>query len=1065
MKLPFTRKALVDWAGADTVRQAEAMIEGGDVLKAELADHEIHGSVIVSGREMQTGLRMITPSLVECLCPCYTSRERGMICAHGIAVACLLIKRATDPLRDAKYKAEQRRGQRLATLDESAYIRRVTPDTSGATPARFRVVLAADWQQTLPRGSVNLRCEAVVRDHTVPVDELPTDVDFTFSKPDENLLFVVEDIAEGPAPAGLRVTLADFVNIISLHRGRTLPCDGADAVTVSDTRLTSYLHMDLDRETGELILFVHTELPFTGPGELPLYAVAGREGWVYGGGHFWPLEPILPAPYHAIYLDAITVPRADVLRFMRTELPLLRKCTRVESDLSLDLFSIDPARPRFRLLVRGSPASLSAVLYACYGDLELVANKPHAGAAFALPDPEDILRYEVRNLQREQDALVELRETGFAGERGDDLTPIISKRSVMNFFGGQLPALRRRGWRVDIEGSVGGLLEGLDFVTPVVHIAPEEGAGWFDVAFDYEDTSGASISASDIQLAMRKGESFMEHNGRTFLIDAAAVDAMADVFADCAGNGSDTAGGHFRVDNVYASFVKSSLDALDGVDVETVPAWRQEAERANRTYALEPVPLAPPLDKILRPYQKEGVNWLRYLERNGFGGLLADEMGLGKTLQALAWLQLERSRPDAKGKPALVVCPTSLVENWREEAERFAPGLRVLVLSGSERHEHFDELPQADMAITSYALLRRDVERYADVRFAAMILDEAQHIKNRATQNAVAAKSVTAHHRLVLTGTPMENSVSDLWSIMDFLMPSYLGRHDAFKANYEQLIGRGGPGSEPAQARLRLKLQPFLLRRLKRDVAKDLPPKIERISTCRLSPDQSVVYRELLDQSRRKVNAMVSKRGFGQSRMEILTLLMRLRQVCCHVDLLKLPGLDAKHPSSKMEQCFELLDGAFDGNHRVLVFSQFVGMLHILRDELKARGLDYCYLDGSTKDRMPIVHRFNTDRSIPVFLISLKAGGTGLNLTGADMVVHYDPWWNPAVEAQATDRAYRIGQKRTVYSVKLITADTVEEKVLAMQRRKKAVIDAMVESDEQVAGSLTWEDVQELLEL
>ncbi|MEM7396042.1 MAG: DEAD/DEAH box helicase, partial [Verrucomicrobiota bacterium] len=314
-------------------------------------------------------------------------------------------------------------------------------------------------------------------------------------------------------------------------------------------------------------------------------------------------------------------------------------------------------------------------------------------------------------------------------------------------------------------------------------------------------------------------------------------------------------------------------------------------------------------------------------------------------------------------------------------------------------------------------------------------------------------------------GTPIENSVSDLWSIMDFLMPKYLGTHDAFRMNYENPIGHGGVEAAVAQKKLRRKLHPFLMRRLKKDVAKDLPPKIERVASCSLTRDQQLVYKEYLEASQRKISDMVSQQGFNKSRMEILKILLRLRQTCCHLDLLKLDNLNSEFPSGKLDLFMELMDEALDGGHRVLVFSQFTSMLGILKKEFQARNWKYCYLDGSTKQRMKEVTTFNTQRDIPAFLISLKAGGVGLNLTGADMVVHFDPWWNPAVEDQATDRAYRIGQSRTVYSIKLITRGTVEEKVLEMQKRKKAIIDAALTQDEDVMQKLEWEDVQELLNI
>ena len=467
----------------------------------------------------------------------------------------------------------------------------------------------------------------------------------------------------------------------------------------------------------------------------------------------------------------------------------------------------------------------------------------------------------------------------------------------------------------------------------------------------------------------------------------------------------------------------------------------------------------------MRPYQKEGVAWLRFLEQNQFGGILADDMGLGKTLQALAWLSLARRHAPAQGKPSLIVCPSSLVDNWAEESARWTPRLRVLVMSGGERHAKWSDLGQADIVVTSYALLRRDIELLAALDFAAVVLDEAQHIKNRSTQNAQATKRLKAIHRLVLTGTPIENSVADLWSIMDFLMPGYLGPYERFRLGYEAPIAQGGEAAEAAQLKLRRKLRPFMLRRLKQDVAKDLPPKIEKLATCVMTRDQQLVYKNLLQASQRKISDLVARNGFQRSCMEILTTLLRLRQTCCHLELLKLKDLDSQYPSGKLDLFFELLDEAIDGGHRVLVFSQFTSMLAILRRELEKLGLTYSYLDGSTQNRLAVVKEFNTNRSIPVFLISLKAGGTGLNLTGADMVIHFDPWWNPAVEAQATDRAHRIGQHRTVYSLKLITKDTVKEKVLAMQRRKQSVINATLADDEQVMQKLTWEDVKDLLSL
>jgi superfamily II DNA or RNA helicase len=1060
----ITKKRLIDWGGERVVRDAEAMVSAGQVLEAHYDHPTVTGAVLWNNRRIETGFKILKSGHIESLCPCYANKERGLICAHIMALGLTLVQRAADPDRQAKYKEEMRRAARMSEIDESEYIQRVPASTPGAIPAKLVVTLPANWLHAYQAGSVPVEVQIHHSNRVDLADEVPRNLSLSFSKRDESLLFVLEDISEGPAKGELTLGARDFVNLVGLHKGTTLAIADESELIVETTPLPTHFQMDIDGETGELLLYAHTELPYMKKGQFAQYVVAGRNGWAHGAGHFWPLENVLPEPYHPIYRDPIVVARTDVLQFLQREVPLLARHTRVESDISLDLFSIDPATPSFRLEVHGSPASLSATLYAVYDELALVACRPDSREHFAIPDPDDLMRYTGRNLSAEQAALAVIAKSGLRGPVGDALEDIVGERLVLNFLGSWIPALRRRGWDVDLVGRVAPFFDSMDAVTPVVHIEDESGEPWFDVSFGFEDTAGASLSLNDIQRAIRRGDSFTQSNGRRVLIDTMAIESMLDVFTDCDSDEA-THPGHFRMDNIYAPFVKASLEGLDGVDIEDTPRWRIQAGQCNRSMAVTRVALRPELEQTLRPYQREGVDWMRFLECNGFGGILADEMGLGKTIQTLAWIELQRTTEAARGRPTLIVCPTSLVDNWAEEAARFTPALSVLRISGPDRHDLWTHVGEANIVVTSYALLRRDLDQHLEHHYAAAILDEAQHIKNRSTRNAVAVKQIKAHQKLVLTGTPVENSVSDLWSIMDFLMPGYLGRHDAFRQNYELPISRGGPEAESAQLRLRRKLHPFLLRRLKRDVAKDLPPKIERVSTCTLSADQRLVYNELLRESKRKIADMVAEKGFNRCRMEILTTLMRLRQVCCHLSLLKLPDLKTDQPSAKLDIFMELVNEALDGGHRILVFSQFVTMLHLLRDELDHRSISYCYLDGSTKERLTEVHRFNTQRDIPIFLISLKAGGTGLNLTGADMVIHFDPWWNPAVEDQATDRAYRIGQKRTVYSVKLICADTVEEKVLELQKRKKAIIDATVESDEAMIESMNWSDVQELLDL
>ena len=1062
MSFKLTQVAIQNWGGPSVFRDAEELVKRGAILRADYQPPWLTGEIARGTGELRARAKISDSGIMENLCPCYASREQGLVCTHTVALALTVLRRTTDPLREQKYQEEQRRARRLAEVKVSDYIR-CTPD---GAPANLLLTMPASWQADFARGEVPLGCALFIDGRIVPLDQVPRDRTYQLAPADANLLLVLDDICDGPAASRVPARPPDFLNVLDLRRNAAILVAGSGELTINTTPMRTLVRVDLDRENGELLVNAHTELPFLRSGEFPAYFVSGRKGWAFGASQFWPLENVLPLPYHAIYQAPIVIARRDVMRFLKSELPELQKVVTVEleADIASNAFTSTPATPTFRLQVRGSPASLAAELFAVYGQHEIAAGAPDKGGALSLPDPDDILRYLERNPTAEQRALARLAETGLRGDSGATLSPLTGTREVLNFLGSQIPALRRIGWKVQLDGKIAGFHEGMAVATPVVRVASTMDNGWFDVGFEFEDPAGGTLEPGEIQRALRRGESYLTRNGRTILLDRDAIDSMHGVFSDCQSREGNQPG-HFRMPSIYAPYVRSSLTALDGVDVEEPPDWRERASRQNREIRLEPVALGDPLEGILRPYQKEGVYWLRFLESGGACGLLADEMGLGKTLQTLTWLQLPRVDPDARGKPALIVCPTSLVENWAREAQQFTPHRKVLIISGTRRHELWDEIATSDLVITSYALLRRDIERYEACDFGVAVLDEAQHIKNRSTQNALAVKQIRARYKVVLTGTPVENGVADLWSIMDFLMPGYLGDYELFRGEYEQPIMAGDRDGEVAQTKLRRKLHPFLLRRLKRDVAKDLPEKLTKTSYCILSPDQQRVYNTLLQESRKRVGDLVAEKGFERCSMEILAILLKLRQVCCHLELLKLPELaKAERPSSKLEQFFELLDEAMDGGHRILVFSQFVSMLQIIRRELDSRGLTYCYLDGQSKDRMTQVQRFNQQQNIPVFLISLKAGGTGLNLTGADMVVHFDPWWNPAVEDQATDRAHRIGQKRTVYSIKMITEQTVEEKVLALQKRKQAIIGATISSaDETILKSLTWDDVRDLL--
>ncbi|MDF2539144.1 MAG: hypothetical protein K0S76_2165 [Herbinix sp.] len=465
----------------------------------------------------------------------------------------------------------------------------------------------------------------------------------------------------------------------------------------------------------------------------------------------------------------------------------------------------------------------------------------------------------------------------------------------------------------------------------------------------------------------------------------------------------------------------------------------------------------------LRNYQVTGYKWLRTLSENDLGGILADDMGLGKTLQSIVYIasgvKASLTGKNKKKNHYLIVCPTSLIYNWLDEIENFAPFIKALVISGTppERQEMIEQYEQYDVLITSYPLIRRDVTFYEKIDFHTIFIDEAQFIKNDSSLNSKSVKRLISKFRFALTGTPIENSLSELWSIFDFIMPGYLNSHSRFVETYEKPILK-----EDAEALndLHQHIAPFILRRMKKDVLTELPDKYETKMLTEMSEGQKLVYQSYLENIRNEINSEINENGIERSQIKILAALTRLRQICCH------PSTFIENyqgGSGKLDLLMEVIPDAIANEHRILVFSQFTSMLRIIEGELKDLDIPYFYLEGNTqtKDRNDYVKRFNSGEG-KVFLISLKAGGTGLNLTGADTVIHYDPWWNPAVEDQATDRAYRIGQQNKVHVMKLITKGTIEEKIYKLQRKKKELSDSIISSKEVFINTLTREELEEL---
>ncbi len=533
---------------------------------------------------------------------------------------------------------------------------------------------------------------------------------------------------------------------------------------------------------------------------------------------------------------------------------------------------------------------------------------------------------------------------------------------------------------------------------------------------------------------------------------------------------------NYRLSNSIRSRLSApvavGLSRSPGTDfsVSCSPALLELAKRLEEFSGITTVKVPSSFKGKLRPYQQQGVNWLGFLCDYKLAGILADEMGLGKTVQTLAFLlsrgntlkaRSKASPHTFKKKPTLIVAPTSVIMNWFYEAQKFTPGLKCLVLHGPKRRALFAKLSEYDIVITSYALLRIDRLELERQQFDYLVLDEAQHIKNFQAATTSAAKGLNAEHRLALSGTPTENRPLELWSIFDFLMPGYLGTHDFFRAHIERPILDQGGSVDVAQM-LRGKTRPFVLRRTKAEVERDLPPKIESVLHVEMTESQRDLYNHILEEVRPRVMEAVAQKGIAGASVSILAALLRLRQVCNHpnsIDALKdLPGYD----SGKFSLFQEVLEEALDNGRKILVFAQFREMLKIIRRHLDEKSVKYCYLDGATKDRQSAIEQFSNDEKVRVFLISLKAGGLGLNLTAADTVVIYDPWWNPAVESQAVDRAHRIGQRKTVHVYRLVTEDSVEQKIMALKAKKTAIVDALVNDNGLSAAALTKVDIESL---
>ena len=870
---------------------------------------------------------------------------------------------------------------------------------------------------------------------------------------------------QGPRRVGIDVRGEDASDLLPLLKGRRVIVEPQMMeLRFGDEPLRPRFDLELSQDGTQIVV----KSSFQRHGDPRRFTTAsgawfeGSPGWYVDPQEGWarPIDRrVSPAGLRRMFrMPALTEPVEKLPELVMQGLPKVALAVGAElPDLSQVADVVDLV-PTFRVAAGGSLIEAQVGLRAAYEDTEIdvradgmslpvIVQTPEAGSKRARCIRVDIAA--------QQEAAGKLRDLGLVPAedgnkfvaRGDDAIRFWTEGIT------QLP----EDWDIFVPDDLVDVQVRDEALTANARVS--SGMDWLSLRLNFE-SEGVAVTQEELARCLAEGRKFVRLADGTFArLDPAKVrevlQRQAEILATGGGNGArlplSQAG---RIEDLLAQVGRTAVSG-DARELFKKLKDIDEIKGARKPRNLK---------AQLRPYQEQGFHWLWFLHEIGSGGVLADDMGLGKTVQTLALLlavKAEDAKQEGKRKPfkVLIVAPTSVVTNWLREMDRFAPSLRHELWHGAERKERQDEFEDAEVVVTSYALLRRDEELLKAIDWRYVILDEAQQIKNPFSATARAAKRLKADRRLALTGTPIENRLSEIWSIFDFVSPGLLGPLDKFEERYSRPIDGG---DRHAAERLRATIHAFILRRTKSEVAKDLPEKIETDQFCELTGEQAALYAAVLKEVRAQVMGEVERQGLGRSHIQILAGLTRLRQAACDPRLLGLPREFGDEDSGKLVAMRELVQTCLAGGHKVLLFSQFVSMLQLIKRALDEDGVEYEYLDGSTKDRPAVVDHFQADDGPPVFLVSLKAGGQGINLTAADYILHLDPWWNPAVEDQATDRAHRIGQTKVVTTYRLVAKGTIEEKILELSEKKRELVGAVLSEDIGGAKKLTKGDLEEL---
>ena len=877
---------------------------------------------------------------------------------------------------------------------------------------------------------------------------------------------------EGPRRVGIEVRGEDASDLLPLLKGRRVIVEPQMMeLRFGDEPLRPRFDLELSPDGTQILV----KSCFVRPGDPRRFTTAqgawfeGSPGWYLDAqeGVARPIDRrVAPAAIRRLLrAPFIHEPIESLPQLIAQGLPKVALEVGAElPDLSQVADVIDLV-PTFRMRAGGALTEARVALRAAYEDVEMdvradgmtppVIVKPpvrHEGAHEGRPGPPPRARCIRCDIAAQQDAAGKLRDLGLVPDedgngfvaRGDDAIQFWTEGI------GQLP----EDWDLFVPDDLVDVNVRTEALSANARVS--SGVDWLSLRLSFE-SEGVAVSQEELGKCLSEGRRYVRLADGSFArLDAQKVREVLQRQAEILATGGGQGG---KLPLSQAGRVQELLEQVGRSVVSD--GTKELFQKLRDIDEIKGAKKPRNLKANLRPYQLQGFQWLWFLNEIGSGGVLADDMGLGKTVQTLTLLLAVKAAAVEAGRPfkALIVAPTSVVTNWLREMDKFAPSLTHALWHGGDRKERESELQDADVVVTSYALLRRDEELLAKLDLRYAILDEAQQIKNPMSATARAAKRLKADRRLALSGTPIENRLSEIWSIFDFVSPGLLGPLDKFEERYSRPIDAG---DQKAAARLRATIHPFILRRTKSEVAKDLPEKIETDQICELVGEQGALYAAVLKEVRSQVMGDVERQGLARSHIQILAGLTRLRQAACDPRLLGLPRDFSDDDSGKLAALRELIQTSVEGGHKVLVFSQFVSMLTIIRRAMEEDGVAYEYLDGSTKDRAERVEHFQSDNGPPVFLISLKAGGSGLNLTAADTVIHFDPWWNPAVEDQATDRAHRIGQTKVVTTYRLIAKGTIEEKILELGGKKRELVGAVLSEDLGGAKKLTKTDLEDL---